>query len=125
MSAINSQPILMIQNNAQLNAVKLHIQYRYNAAFGLTPVNILIYGINKAGHTLIATCPLSVLTGYTAGEIASQTVVGIPSQDYPYIYYSYTPVVGFKIIGQPTLDVEMRECPDLLPSTTYTAALLS
>jgi hypothetical protein len=141
MAKIISQPILMINENKQNSAIKLHVTYQYKSG-GVHVVSgggvlestvIEVYGINKAGKTLIATCPLNTNTGYTAMEVASSVIVGIPVKDYAYIHYEYTPSADFsKIVsgkdgkGGMQMFAEQREYPDSVDLDYFhTIALLS
>lgn len=120
MTTIISQPMLMIDKNMQNSAIKIHATYQYkNDGVHTADTSITIYGIDKNGKTPIAVCPLNTISGYTAMEIASSLVVGIPVQDYAYICYEYTPSANFaKIVnganGQPGIQMfaEQRAYPD-------------
>lgn len=120
MPNIISQPILMIDKNMQNSAVKIHAVYQYrttgmhSALVGgdLESTVIHIWGIDKNGKTLLASCPLNTLSGYTAMEIASSVMVGIPVKDYPYINYEYTPSTDLSRIKSVQMFAESRIYPD-------------
>jgi len=133
-----STPILMVQDNKQISAVKLIACYQYKTS-GVHAANlggtsealtIDIYGIDKAGdRNLIAKCPLTTnaavvsppTPGYVAMGYASCTVSGIPVKQYNYIMYEYDTSLAsdfVNLVGQPILTVDVQEYSDMLDSTT-------
>ena len=122
MSTITSMPIPMIQENAQLTPTKLKLSYIYTGSY--SAVTVSLYGINKKGHNLIATC---VIPYPSLGKYASDIFVGIPANgyEYPFICFTYVPVAGFKFVGTPELILEAREYPDTIVDTDiYTPVVL-
>jgi len=134
-----STPILMVQDNKQITAVKLISCYQYRSAGAhesdnIGPVlkpalTIDIYGIDKTGdRNLIAKCPLTTGSGYAAMAYASDTVTGIRVKQYNYIMYEYdtTKSPDFaNLIGQPILTVDVQEYSDILDSTTQETAVIN
>lgn len=138
MPYITSQPIPMVQDNKQINAVKMYACYMYKTSGshvlpGSSPsvtdaLMVEIHGIDKTGSdNLIAKCPLYTTDGYTANTFASSVVTGIPVKDYPFIYWRYNSEQSQdwnKFVSQPFLAVEAREYPDVLDNTVLTNAII-
>jgi len=134
-----STPLLMVQENKQVSAIKLIACYQYKSAVahlstGSTPASnnaltIDIYGIDKTGdRNLIAKCPLTTSLGYTAMAYASNTVTGIQVKQYNYIMYEYDVANSpdfANLIGQPILTVDVQEYSDMLDSTTQETAVIN
>jgi hypothetical protein len=133
-----STPLLMVQDNKQISAVKLIACYQYRSE-GEHLVNkiqtsndaltIDIYGIDKTGdRNLIAKCPLTTGSGYGAMAYASNTVSGIPVKQYNYIMYEYDTAKSpdfANLIGQPILTVDVQEYSDMLDSSTQETAVIN
>lgn len=132
-----SQPISMIQENKQLSMTKLAICYIYasDAAHSTTgnasgdagnALQLEIFGIDKVGnHTVIAYISLDTTADYQGMTFAACIAIGIQVADFPSIYWRYdmsTAPDFVKIVGQPIMFAEVREYPDILPTTTYSLA---
>ena len=132
-----STPLLMVQDNKQISAVKLIACYQYRSkdshdvlgTGSSKALTIDIYGIDKTGdRNIIAKCPLTTSLGYPAMGYASNTVTGIQVKQYNYIMYEYdtTKSPDFaNLIGQPILTVDVQEYSDMLDSTTQETAVIN
>jgi len=133
-----STPLLMVQDNKQISAVKLIACYQYRSAeehlvnkipASNDALTIDIYGIDKTGdRNLIAKCPLTTVSGYSAMAYASNTVTGIQVKQYNYIMYEYdtTKSPDFaNLVGQPILTVDVQDYSDMLDSTTQETAVIN
>jgi hypothetical protein len=128
-----SQPISMVQDAIQMSGIKLTACYQYKTAGthvrgGTTTgksLTISFYGINKTGgQKLIAVGSLDTTSAYTAEDYAASTIIGVPSKEYPYIYWTYDATDNdiLRISADPQLFIEIRKYPDILESDVYTKA---
>lgn len=119
----------MIRENAQISAVKLAVCYQYRSSGEHGPNNSLyikLWGIDKNGEELIASCPLNTTDDYIADEYVSSVITGIPDKDYPFMYFSYdiSEAEDFhRINGVSNLFIEVKPFSDILDTNIETNAV--
>jgi len=128
-----SSPMSMIQNNMQMSTIRLSVCYQYKTSgahtnagttTGKSPI-IEFYGINKTGdQEFIASGDLATTSAYVAEEYAATTIIGMPTKEYAYIYWTYDSngTDLLRISAKPELNVEVRECSKVLDTDIYTKA---